>query len=98
MNVFRRNAEIGCWLLTGMFLAVCPKCPACLVAYVAIGTGIGLSISTAWYLRIGLMMLCGGSLALLTLRLARRSVCFLPGREPQLARVQNCECCTSLGK
>jgi hypothetical protein len=49
-------------------LALMPKCPACLAAYVAIGTGIGISVSTATYLRLLLVILCVLSLSYLALR------------------------------
>jgi len=42
---------------------IIPKCPVCLAGYIALGTGIGLSITTATYLRIGLIVVCILSLA-----------------------------------
>jgi hypothetical protein len=72
--VRRRFAEMVRWLAPTFVLALIPKCPACLAAYVALGTGIGLSIPTANYMRVSLIGVCFMSLAYLTATRGRRIV------------------------
>jgi hypothetical protein len=64
----RRVGEIVAWVLPSAFLVLVPKCPACLAAHVTLWTGLGLSLSTATYLRWLLLFLCVGSLLFLIMK------------------------------
>jgi hypothetical protein len=68
----RRCGAIAAWMVPAAVLALLPKCPACLAAYVAVGTGVGLSLSTATSLRMLLLLLSVASLSCLAARQVRR--------------------------
>ena len=67
----RRGIGLVQWLAPAATLAVIPKCPMCVAAYVAIGTGVGISVSTAASLRIGLVGVCVAALLFLAWRKVR---------------------------
>jgi threonine/homoserine/homoserine lactone efflux protein len=52
-------------------LVLLPKCPACIAAWLAVGAGIGVTATTAAYLRTGLLVLCVACLAWVVGRLWR---------------------------
>jgi hypothetical protein len=58
-SLFARQCHgVAGWMLPAGGLVLLPKCPACLAAYVAIVTGIGISVSAATYLRMLLLTIC----------------------------------------
>jgi hypothetical protein len=65
----RRGREMAGWIVPSATLALLPKCPLCVAAYVALATGIGISLPTATYLRAMLIIIC---VALLVFMMARR--------------------------
>src|SRR5690242_13232901 len=68
----RSVREILAWIVPSALLLLVPKCPACLVAYVALWTGLGLSFTTASYLRWTMLLLCSASLVFLIAKRLRR--------------------------
>jgi hypothetical protein len=67
----RRSREIAGWIVPSATLAMIPKCPVCVAAYVAFATGIGISLPTATYLRTILVVLCVASLVFVTAKRVR---------------------------
>jgi hypothetical protein len=64
----RRVREAAGWILPSAVLALLPKCPMCLAAYVALGTGLTLSSSSAHILLRTLTAFGIGALALCVVR------------------------------
>ena len=67
----RRVRESAGWILPGALLALMPKCPMCLVAYVTLCSGLTLSCSSAHIL---MRLLAALGIGLLALRVVRRVV------------------------
>jgi hypothetical protein len=70
----RSVREILAWVLPGAALVLMPKCPACVATYIALWSGIGLSLSEATYLRWVLLIICASSLLFLIVRRLERFV------------------------
>jgi len=70
----RHCLDIAGWIVPSVLLALMPTCPACLAVYLAGATGLGLSLSTAAYVRASLLILCITSLLYLAVRRLRRFV------------------------
>ena len=67
----RRGGEIAGWIIPSATLALLPKCPVCVAAYVALATGIGISLPTATWLRAMLVLVCVAALVFCTARRLR---------------------------
>jgi len=78
----RRSLTLTRWSLPGLVLILLPKCPACLAAYIALGTGLSLSVAASSYLRWSLLGLSVAAIALnifsFFLRLTRRRLLGAP--------------------
>lgn len=68
----RRPRSAAVWALPSVVLALVPKCPMCIAAYLALGGGLSVSLATAAHLRIALLWFCWSALALLTVRMVVR--------------------------
>ena len=65
---WRRGAEIAGWIIPSATLVLLPKCPVCVALYVALFSGIGLSLASASIVRTSLLILCVAALFYLTLK------------------------------
>jgi hypothetical protein len=75
--VARGAGEVAAWALPATGLALIPKCPMCVAAYVALVTGVGISASAASHLRTAAIVLC---VVLLCYLAARRTCRLIPAR------------------
>ena len=85
-----RGSEIAGWIIPGAILALLPKCPLCLAAYVTVWTGIGLSFSAATHLRVALLIPCVGLILFLAAKNTRRLVHKLGQQEKIIRRKVTC--------
>lgn len=71
---WRVAGETCGWIIPSVTLALLPKCPMCVAAYVALATGFGVSLPAAASLRTALVIACVTALAFLAARLFRHFV------------------------
>jgi hypothetical protein len=67
-GVFRRAWRGIQWAFPAALLVLMPKCPLCVAAYVALFTGVGVSVSTARWIQILMLVFCLMSLGYLAAR------------------------------
>ena len=84
MNARACCREATGWAAPTLGLALLPKCPMCVAAYVAAITGAGISVSMAARLRLGLLTLCLVALACLAIRLGTRMLNRHPRATPRV--------------
>ena len=66
----RRIVRFVQWVLPIAALALVPKCPGCVAAYVLLFTGVGLSLPVATAVRWTLIVVCVVALGYLVVRMA----------------------------
>jgi hypothetical protein len=62
------------WIVPTLILALVPKCPMCLAAYIALATGVGVSMPVAGWIRTGLLVMCLSALTWFTVSAVRRRI------------------------
>ena len=72
LAMVRGVREAVAWIFPCAVVVALPKCPACLAAHVALWTGLGMSFSTASYLRWALLSVCAASLTFLIVKRLNR--------------------------
>ncbi len=73
---WRRGGEFAGWIIPSATLVLLPKCPACVLVYVALFSSAGISFASAAKLRTSLLILCVAAL----LCLAMNRLCRLASR------------------
>jgi hypothetical protein len=93
MISLRRITEFSSYAVAGITLVLMPKCPACVAAYVALFTGLWLSLSIAtsiwWFLVIG----CMASLGFMTFRVVQTALRRMLGKPIEPTTIERCKCC-----
>ena len=74
-GLFRRAWRGIQWLFPTTLLVLMPKCPLCVAAYVALFTGMGITVTAARWIQMLMLTICLISLSYLTVRLIRKARC-----------------------
>src|SRR6516164_8082051 len=64
----RRGIEFAGWIIPSATFVLLPKCPVCVAMYVALFSGVGISVAKAARLREALLVLCVAALLGLALK------------------------------
>jgi sterol desaturase/sphingolipid hydroxylase (fatty acid hydroxylase superfamily) len=72
LSIVRHCPQVASSVLPAVILVLLPKCPVCIAAYIAMATGIGLSLPVTAHLRTLLVILCATSLIYFVARLLHR--------------------------
>jgi hypothetical protein len=72
--VLIRARRFGAWIVPGAILALLPKCPACLAAYLVLISGVGVSVAAAAQLRVVLIFSSVAALGYLAVSVIKRVV------------------------
>lgn len=77
-----RGGEIAGWIIPSATLILLPKCPVCLAAYIALFSGLGMTVATASGLRTTLQTACITALIYLVVKHLCRLVSKSRGSNP----------------
>jgi hypothetical protein len=72
LSIVRHCPEVASSVLPVVVLVLLPKCPVCIAAYIAMVTGIGLSLPVTAHMRTLLIILCTTSLVYFVARQIHR--------------------------
>jgi membrane protein implicated in regulation of membrane protease activity len=70
----RRVAGSTKWIVPTAVLALMPKCPMCVAAYIALATGFSVSLPAATWIRTGMLAMCLCVMAYLSIRAGMRAL------------------------
>ena len=68
----RRGGETTGWIIPSAILVLLPKCPICVAAYVALISGVSITVASASNLRTSLQILCVAALVYLVMKRLRQ--------------------------